>query len=91
MITSEELKHLATLSGLYIDDRLDETAKELSEIISVMNKVTLFSENDTHSAQESINAISLRDDFPQNSNSTEEILKNSKSTNGDFFTAQKIV
>lgn len=91
MITSEELKYLATLSGLYIDDSFDETAKELSEIISIMNKVTSFSENDTYSIKESINVISLRDDFPQRSCSTEEILKNSKSINGNCFTTQKII
>lgn len=84
--------HLAELSKLeFTPDELSEMTKDMTDIISLMDKVCDF---DTEAKPYTLNSVdyeNLRKDNYKNSYPNNEILANAKNKKNDSFVVPKVV
>ena len=92
-ITAEEVKYVANLAKLYVDE--EETGKLTSEMESIINFANMLSEIDTQCIAPTNHAMKVqnvfREDIIEKSYSQEDILKNAPSQEGGCYLVPKVV
>ena len=92
MFDIEEAKHLAELSKIeFTDDELCEMANDMSDIISLMDKVREFNDNDDPYTPPSVDYSALRCDNHNNSSDSKSITQNAKNVKNNSFVVPKVV
>lgn len=85
-------KHLAELSKIeFTEKEIEEITCDMTDIISLMDKVRLFDESKDIFKQSVITSNELRADCSSASLPTEEILSNAKTTIRNSFIVPKVV
>ncbi len=92
-ITTDEVKYVANLAKLYVNEA--EAEKLTTEMESIINFANMMSEIDTESIEPTNHAMKVqnvfRDDIIENSYSQEDILKNAPSQDGGCYLVPKVV
>ena len=92
-ITTDEVKYVANLAKLYVNEA--EAEKLTTEMESIINFANMLSEIDTESIAPTNHAMKVqnvfRDDIIENSYSQEDILKNAPSQDGGCYLVPKVV
>lgn len=92
-ITTDEVKYVANLAKLYVDDA--EAEKLTTEMESIINFADMLSEIDTASIAPTNHAMKVqnvfREDVVADSYSREDILKNAPSQEGGCYLVPKVV
>ena len=92
-ITSDEVKYVANLAKLYVDEA--EAEKLTGEMESIINFANMLSEIDTESIAPTNHAMKVqnvfREDVVKKSYSQEDILKNAPSQEGGCYLVPKVV
>ncbi len=92
-ITPEEVKHIAHLARLSLDqEELELYTGQLNDILDYMEKLK---EVDTRDVEPSYNTLnitnSLREDISEKGLEKEEALKNALQRDGGYFTVPKVI
>jgi aspartyl-tRNA(Asn)/glutamyl-tRNA(Gln) amidotransferase subunit C len=92
-ITSEDVKHIASLSRLYLSDKeIDIFSGQLSSIIEYVEQLNSL---DTSNIEPTSHVIPLnnvmRDDIPAASLPVEDALKNAPDSTEKFYKVPKII
>lgn len=90
MVTKEEVKHLAWLARMELDDKeLEVYTKQVEQIIDYFDTLDKISLEDIHVSQRSASYEKFRDDIPEESDSNVlSVVRNSKD---GFVKAPKMV
>ena len=92
-ITTDEVKYVANLAKLYVDD--SEAEMLTTEMESIINFADMLSELDTESIAPTNHAMNVhnvfREDVIENSYSQEDILRNAPSQEGGCYLVPKVV
>ena len=92
-ITTDEVKYVANLAKLYVDEA--EAEKLTGEMESIINFADMLSEIDTESVAPTNHAMKVqnvfREDVVKDSYSQEAILKNAPSQEGGCYLVPKVV
>lgn len=92
-ITTDEVKYVANLAKLYVDEV--EAEKLTTEMESIINFADMLSEIDTESIAPTNHAMKVqnvfREDIVEESYSQEDILKNAPSQEGGCYLVPKVV
>ena len=84
--------HLAELSKLaFTDEELARMTEDMTDIISIMDKVCDFDTSKKAYALDAVNYNDLRKDEFKNSYPTEKIIKNAKNVKNNSFVVPKVV
>lgn len=92
-ISAEEIKKIALLSRLNIDDdQIEEVGKQLNDILAYMD---LLNQVDITDVAPTAHAVSMRnvmrDDVPQPSLSNEKALSNAPEPENGYFKVPKVI
>lgn len=88
MISIDELKKLATLSKLYIDDsELSSYAADLSDIVAFADSISGIETNDITEIS-GFSLDSLREDIVASSQPSDIIVKNASKSDNGFYVAE---
>ena len=92
-ITTDEVKYVANLAKLYVDEA--EAEKLTTEMESIINFADMLSEIDTDNVSPTNHAMKVqnvfREDTVNESYSQEDILKNAPSQEGGCYLVPKVV
>ena len=92
-ITTDEVKYVANLAKLYVDEA--EAEKLTTEMESIINFADMLSEIDTESITPTNHAMKVqnvfREDKVEQSYSQADILKNAPSSEGGCYLVPKVV
>ncbi len=92
-ITTDEVKYVANLAKLYVDEA--EAEKLTGEMESIINFADMLAEIDTESIAPTNHAMKVqnvfREDIVEKSYSQEDILKNAPSQEGGCYLVPKVV
>ncbi len=92
-ITTDEVKYVANLAKLYVDEA--EAEKLTGEMESIINFADMLAEIDTNSVAPTNHAMKVqnvfREDIVESSYSQEDILKNAPSQEGGCYLVPKVV
>ncbi len=92
-ITTDEVKYVANLAKLYVDET--EAEKLTGEMESIINFANMLSEIDTKNIAPTNHAMKIqnvfREDVVKESYSQEDILKNAPSQEGGCYLVPKVV
>ncbi len=92
-ITTDEVKYVANLAKLYVDEV--EAEKLTGEMESIINFADMLSEIDTNNVSPTNHAMKVqnvfREDTVNESYSQEDILKNAPSQEGGCYLVPKVV
>lgn len=90
MVSKEELKHLAWLARIELDDKeLEVYTIQVEEMVGYFDLLDKISLEDIEVSQQSVSLASLRDDIPKESDAnTLSVVKNSKER---FVKAPKMI
>ena len=92
-ITTDEVKYVANLAKLYVDET--EAEKLTGEMESIINFANMLSEIDTENIAPTNHAMKVqnvfREDVVKESYSQEDILKNAPSQEGGCYLVPKVV
>ena len=92
-ITTDEVKDVANLAKLYVDEA--EAEKLTTEMEGIINFADMLSEIDTESVAPTNHAMKVqnvfREDIVENSYSQEDILRNAPSQEGGCYLVPKVV
>ena len=92
-ITTDEVKYVANLAKLYVDEA--EAEKLTGEMESIINFADMLAEIDTESVAPTNHAMKVqnvfREDIIEESYSQAEILKNAPSQEGGCYLVPKVV
>jgi len=92
-ITTDEVKYVANLAKLYVDEA--EAEKLTSEMESIINFADMLEEIDTESIAPTNHAMKVqnvfREDVVKPSYNREEVLKNAPSQEGGCYLVPKVV
>lgn len=92
MFNSAMTKHLAELSKLaFTDEELAKMTKDMTDIISIMDKVCDFDTSKKPYSLDAVNYDDLRRDEFKNSYPTEKIISNAKNVKNNSFVVPKVV
>lgn len=92
MFSSELTKKLAELSKIsFTADELDEMTNDMAEITALMDTVCSFDCSIPPYMPSPVSYKDLRNDTPEPSYNTEEILKNASKTQNNSFSVPKVV
>lgn len=92
MFDTKLAAHLAELSKIeFTETELEKVAKEMDDIIALMDTVSDFEDNDTTTVNSAVGIREVRADEPKNSFDREDILKNAKQSSEGCFTVPKVV
>ena len=91
-ISSEEIKHLASLSQLEFTDEQIETFKsEFNGILNLVNQIAEAKTDKVNTFAREIPVEELREDMPVQSYSQEVLLKNAPKQRKGHFNVPKVV
>lgn len=91
MVDLSITRQLAELGRIeFTEQELFYMKEDMKDIIGLMDKVCEFKDGEAY-VQETVKYSKLRDDIPDKSYSTEDILKNAKMTGGNSFIVPKVV
>ena len=86
MITHEEIKNIATLCKLHIDDSdLPKLLSDMQKIIDFADTINNAQVEDTETDNLNINEKSLREDTVKDSYKSKDILSNANEQENGFF------
>ncbi|MBE44349.1 MAG: Asp-tRNA(Asn)/Glu-tRNA(Gln) amidotransferase GatCAB subunit C [Thaumarchaeota archaeon] len=89
MVSKEEVKHLAWLARIELDDKeLEVYTKQVEQIISYFDTLDKISLEDIHISQRSVPYSKFRDDVPKES--TDNVLSVVKNSKEKFVKAPKM-
>lgn len=89
MVSKEEVKHLAWLARMDLDEReLEVYTKQVEQIIGYFDTLDKISLEDIQVSKRSASYTKFRDDIPKESSDTLSVVKNSKER---FVKAPKMV
>lgn len=92
-VTPEEVRHMAKLSRLYIDD--DETRLFCRQFSEILEHMGVLAAVDTRGVEPCFSPVSgsssLREDVVEKRRDRREILANAPETDGEFFIVPKII
>ncbi|MEE1026080.1 MAG: Asp-tRNA(Asn)/Glu-tRNA(Gln) amidotransferase subunit GatC [Acutalibacteraceae bacterium] len=92
MFDTKLTAHLAELSKLeFTETELEKIAKEMDDIIALMDTVSDFEDNDTTTVNSAVGIREIRADEAKSSFDREDILKNAKHSSEGCFTVPKVV
>lgn len=84
--------HLAELSKIeFTDSELNKIAKEMDEIIALMDAVSDFSETENPTVNPAVKLDAIREDIPKSSMPRKDVLKNAAEKSSKAFTVPKVV
>lgn len=84
--------HLAELSKIeFTKSELNKIAKEMDEIITLMDTVSDFSEAENPTVNPAVGLDAIREDIPKASMPRKDVLKNATEKSGKAFTVPKVV
>ena len=92
MFDTKDILHLAELSKLkFTDDELLKITENMGDIISIMDRVCDFDENENFEEKRLDLAKNIRQDEAEESLPRDKALSNASEREGTFFTVPKVV
>jgi len=91
-ISSEEIKHLASLSQLeFTEDQIETFKGEFNGILNLVNQIATAKTEKVNTFAREISVEELREDIPVQSYSQEVLLKNAPKQRKGHFNVPKVV